>query len=52
MTPLGVPLVVVLKSSAVFIPASQGVGDAISDFLYVEAILAISGMTIQQWDAL
>lgn len=28
------------------------VGDAISDMLLVEAILAIKGMTIQQWDAI
>lgn len=28
------------------------VGDAISDMLLIEAILAIKGMTIQQWDAM
>lgn len=28
------------------------VGDAISDMLLIEAILAIKGMTIQQWDAI
>lgn len=26
------------------------VGDAISDMLLIEAILAIKGMTVQQWD--
>lgn len=30
----------------------QTVGDAISDMLLVEAILAIKGMTVQQWDAI
>lgn len=28
------------------------VGDAISDMLLIEAILAIKGMTVQQWDAI
>lgn len=28
------------------------VGDAISNMLLIEAILAIKGMTIQQWDAI
>lgn len=28
------------------------VGDALSDMLLIEAILAIKGMTIQQWDAI
>lgn len=28
------------------------VGDAISDMLLIEAILAIKGLTIQQWDAI
>lgn len=27
----------------------QTIGDAISDMLLIEAILAIKGMTIQQW---
>ncbi|KAM8831589.1 phosphoacetylglucosamine mutase [Spinachia spinachia] len=31
---------------------NQTVGDAISDMLLIEAILAIRGMTIQQWDAI
>ncbi|XP_074471736.1 phosphoacetylglucosamine mutase isoform X1 [Sebastes fasciatus] len=31
---------------------TQAVGDAISDMLLIEAILAIKGMTIQQWDAI
>ncbi|XP_019116981.2 phosphoacetylglucosamine mutase isoform X2 [Larimichthys crocea] len=31
---------------------NQTVGDAISDMLLIEAILAIKGMTIQQWDAM
>ncbi|KAM3602251.1 uncharacterized protein V6R79_000686 [Siganus canaliculatus] len=31
---------------------NQTVGDAISDMLVIEAILAIKGMTIQQWDAI
>lgn len=31
---------------------SKTVGDAISDMLLIEAILAIKGMTIQQWDAI
>lgn len=29
----------------------QAVGDALSDMLLIEAILAIQGMTVQQWDA-
>lgn len=28
------------------------VGDAISDMLLIEAILAIKGLTVQQWDAI
>lgn len=28
----------------------QAVGDAISNMLLIEAILAIKGMTVQQWD--
>lgn len=28
------------------------VGDSISDMLLIEAILAIKGMTVQQWDAI
>ena len=28
------------------------VGDAISDMLLVEAILAVKGMTVKQWDAI
>lgn len=31
---------------------NQTVGDAISDMLLIEAILAIKGMTIQQWDGI
>lgn len=31
---------------------NQAVGDAISDMLLIEAILAIKGMTVQQWDAI
>lgn len=31
---------------------NQTVGDAISDMLLIEAILAVRGMTIQQWDAI
>uniref|UniRef100_A0A3P8P3X6 Phosphoacetylglucosamine mutase n=1 Tax=Astatotilapia calliptera TaxID=8154 RepID=A0A3P8P3X6_ASTCA len=31
---------------------NQTVGDAISDMLLIEAILAIKGMTIQQWDTI
>lgn len=30
----------------------QTVGDAISDMLLIEAILAIKGMTVQQWDTI
>lgn len=30
----------------------QTVGDAISDMLLIEAVLAIRGMTVQQWDAI
>uniref|UniRef100_A0A673C7F8 Phosphoacetylglucosamine mutase n=1 Tax=Sphaeramia orbicularis TaxID=375764 RepID=A0A673C7F8_9TELE len=30
---------------------NQTVGDAISDMLFIEAILAIKGMSVQQWDA-
>ncbi|XP_073348926.1 phosphoacetylglucosamine mutase [Pagrus major] len=31
---------------------NQTVGDAISDMLLIEAIMAIKGMTVQQWDAI
>uniref|UniRef100_A0A668AS06 Phosphoacetylglucosamine mutase n=1 Tax=Myripristis murdjan TaxID=586833 RepID=A0A668AS06_9TELE len=31
---------------------NQTVGDSISDMLLIEAILAIKGMTVQQWDAI
>ncbi|XP_076016343.1 phosphoacetylglucosamine mutase [Genypterus blacodes] len=31
---------------------NQAVGDAISDMLLIEAILAIKGLTVQQWDAI
>ncbi|XP_047429113.1 phosphoacetylglucosamine mutase [Mugil cephalus] len=31
---------------------NQTVGDAISDMLLIEAILAIKGMTVQQWDSI
>ncbi|XP_074541997.1 phosphoacetylglucosamine mutase [Halichoeres trimaculatus] len=31
---------------------NQTVGDAISDMLLIEAILAIKGITVQQWDAI
>lgn len=31
---------------------NQTVGDAISDMLLIEAILAIKGMSVQQWDAI
>uniref|UniRef100_A0A3P8S9P0 Phosphoacetylglucosamine mutase n=1 Tax=Amphiprion percula TaxID=161767 RepID=A0A3P8S9P0_AMPPE len=31
---------------------NQTVGDAIADMLLIEAILAIKGMTIQQWDSI
>uniref|UniRef100_A0A2C9F380 Phosphoacetylglucosamine mutase n=1 Tax=Sus scrofa TaxID=9823 RepID=A0A2C9F380_PIG len=31
---------------------NQATGDAISDMLVIEAILALKGLTIQQWDAL
>lgn len=31
---------------------NQAAGDAISDMLVIEAILALKGMTVQQWDAL
>ncbi|XP_036895293.1 phosphoacetylglucosamine mutase isoform X1 [Sturnira hondurensis] len=31
---------------------NQAAGDAISDMLVVEAILALKGLTVQQWDAL
>lgn len=30
----------------------QTIGDAISDMLVIEAILALKGLTVQQWDAL
>lgn len=35
-----------------FLNLLKTVGDAISDMLLIEAILAIKGMTIQQWDAI
>ncbi|NXF91740.1 AGM1 mutase, partial [Eubucco bourcierii] len=31
---------------------NQTVGDAVSDMLVVEAILALKGLTVQQWDAI
>uniref|UniRef100_A0AC11EAF2 Phosphoglucomutase 3 n=1 Tax=Ovis aries TaxID=9940 RepID=A0AC11EAF2_SHEEP len=31
---------------------NQTIGDAISDMLVIEAILALKGLTVQQWDAL
>uniref|UniRef100_A0A6Q2WSB0 Phosphoacetylglucosamine mutase n=1 Tax=Esox lucius TaxID=8010 RepID=A0A6Q2WSB0_ESOLU len=31
---------------------NQTVGDAMSDMLLIEAVLAIRGMTVQQWDAI
>ncbi|XP_054051395.1 phosphoacetylglucosamine mutase isoform X2 [Rissa tridactyla] len=31
---------------------NQTVGDAVSDMLVIEAILALKGLTVQQWDAL
>uniref|UniRef100_A0A8V8TNH4 Phosphoacetylglucosamine mutase n=1 Tax=Homo sapiens TaxID=9606 RepID=A0A8V8TNH4_HUMAN len=31
---------------------NQAAGDAISDMLVIEAILALKGLTVQQWDAL
>ncbi|KAM9355189.1 phosphoacetylglucosamine mutase isoform 1-T2 [Pholidichthys leucotaenia] len=31
---------------------NQTIGDAISDMLLIESILAIRGMTVQQWDAI
>lgn len=30
----------------------QAVGDAVSNMLLIEAVLAIRGMTVQQWDAI
>ena len=36
----------------VFFYLLKTVGDAISDMLLIEAILAIKGMTIPQWDAI
>lgn len=33
-------------------PILQAAGDAISDMLVIEAILALKGLTVQQWDAL
>lgn len=39
-------------SPNVFPCLSQTIGDAISDMLLIEAILAIKGMTVQQWDAI
>ncbi|XP_041832062.1 phosphoacetylglucosamine mutase [Melanotaenia boesemani] len=41
---------VLLQSTITVI--NQTVGDAISDMLLIEAILAIKGMTLQQWDAI
>lgn len=35
-----------------FLPCWQTVGDAVSDMLVIEAILALKGLTVQQWDAL
>lgn len=35
-----------------FIFLLKTVGDAISDMLLIEAILAIKGMTVQQWDTI
>ncbi|KAJ8274721.1 hypothetical protein COCON_G00093460 [Conger conger] len=45
------------KSAAVLLEnlinlCNQTVGDAISDMLLIEAVLAIRGMTVQQWDAI
>lgn len=34
------------------LPVLQAAGDAISDMLVIEAILALKGLTVQQWDAL
>lgn len=31
---------------------NQTVGDAISDMLLIEAVLAVKGMTVQQWDSI
>ena len=31
---------------------NQAAGDAISDMLVIEAILALKGLTVQQWDAI
>ena len=36
----------------VFFYLPKTVGDAISDMLLIEAILAIKSMTVQQWDAI
>lgn len=33
-------------------PILQAAGDAISDMLVIEAILALKGLTVQQWDAI
>lgn len=42
----------VLTAAVLFPPCWQTVGDAVSDMLVIEAILALKGLTVQQWDAL
>lgn len=45
-------LLPVFTAAVFFPPCWQTVGDAISDMLVIEAILALKGLTVQQWDAL
>lgn len=40
------------QSLPLSLPILQAAGDAISDMLVIEAILALKGLTVQQWDAL
>lgn len=42
----------VVTAAVFFPPCWQTVGDAVSDMLVIEAILALKGLTVQQWDAL
>ena len=43
-------------TSLVFLPFPlcylQTVGDAVSDMLVIEAILALKGLTVEQWDTI
>ncbi|KAB1275282.1 Phosphoacetylglucosamine mutase [Camelus dromedarius] len=41
-----------IQALLVLLSSLQATGDAISDMLVIEAVLALKGLTIQQWDAL